>query len=49
MAKMIGDLRQTGYAFGKKCTCNGMYRDKATTRATKRRDRQTWKKEVSNG
>jgi hypothetical protein len=48
MAKMIGDSRDTGCTYGKKCTCNGYYRSKRITRLTKRRERQTWKREVAS-
>lgn len=47
MARMIGNLRQTGCTYGKHCTCSGMYRDAKTTRTTKRRERQQWKREVA--
>lgn len=49
MARMIGNLRATGCTYGKHCSCNGMYRDAATTRTTKRRERNAWKREVTNG
>lgn len=49
MARMIGNLRATGCTFGKRCSCNGMYRDAATTRTTKRRERNGWKAEVARG
>lgn len=46
MARMIGDLRDSGCNGGKHCTCNGYYRTKRMTRLTKRQERQNWKKET---
>lgn len=47
MARMLGNARPTGCAFGKKCTCNGMYRDKATKRSQRRREVSYFKKEIA--
>lgn len=49
MAKMLGDVRDSGCGFGKKCTCNGYYRTKKFTRIAKRRERQEWKRGVFAG
>ena len=46
MAKMLGDVRDSGCGFGKKCSCNGYYRTKKFTRIAKRRERQERKRGV---
>ena len=46
MARMIGSLRDSACNYGKHCSCNSYYRDKKFTRATKRRERQAWKKDT---
>lgn len=43
MARMLGNCRDVGCTFGKKCTCNASYRSKTYTRIQKRRERQQWK------